>query len=650
MYKFVDGSNKRGIIVNSLKSHGSLQLLGVIFLVMLSPMLLHAQQTVGLFEYDTSSSDGYTLLRSQASSTAYLLDEFGREVHSWTDTSYTFSGAPYLQENGNLVRMVGTISGESFHLAKYDWDGNKVWDWQSSDPSFHQHHDIAPLPNGNVLVLVRKKHTVIEFIAAGGDTSKFEGTNLWAEGIIEVMPTGPTSGTIIWEWSIMDHLIQDFDSTKANYGIVEDHPELMDLNFGYKFDNWLHANGINYNPEFDQVILSLRLMSEFWVMDHTTTESEAGGHSGGDRGMGGDILYRWGNPQTYRGGGPADQQLSWQHNAHWIPTGYPGEGNIIVFSNGNEWGYSSIVELDPPADPSGNYPQPLAGTAHGPAAPTWIYTADPPESFYAERISGCQRLTNGNTLMVHGPIGEIREVNPAGDIVWLYVSPISTDGPVIQGEDVPKSYGVFRINRYPFDYPAFEGKTFSPGARLEIYPITISGTTVFPLSPKEADSQIVIRSTITSDSGLANVTAMVDTGDGYQAYQMFDDGLHMDGAANDSLFGAMLGSLAPELAVSYYVEALDDSANLVNDPTNSPPIVYRFTVGSTCCNKRGDVDDSGGIDVGDLTYLVAYLFQGGPPPSCEDEGDVDGTGSIDVGDLTYLVAYLFQGGPVPPPC
>ncbi|MFH1374613.1 MAG: hypothetical protein ABII79_12535 [bacterium] len=73
----------------------------------------------------------------------------------------------------------------------------------------------------------------------------------------------------------------------------------------------------------------------------------------------------------------------------------------------------------------------------------------------------------------------------------------------------------------------------------------------------------------------------------------------------------------------------------------------------TCCNHdgiRGDADYSMGLDVGDLTYLVAYLFQGGPPPPCMEEGDVDGSGSIDVGDLTYLVAYLFQGGPAPPAC
>ncbi len=75
-----------------------------------------------------------------------------------------------------------------------------------------------------------------------------------------------------------------------------------------------------------------------------------------------------------------------------------------------------------------------------------------------------------------------------------------------------------------------------------------------------------------------------------------------------------------------------------------------LTVSVFCCLLRGDVDASGGTDVGDLTSLVAYLFQGGPAPPCEDEGDVDGSGGTDVGDLTYLVAYLFQGGASPPAC
>ncbi len=75
-----------------------------------------------------------------------------------------------------------------------------------------------------------------------------------------------------------------------------------------------------------------------------------------------------------------------------------------------------------------------------------------------------------------------------------------------------------------------------------------------------------------------------------------------------------------------------------------------FGVGCECCELRGDVDRQGDINVGDVTYLVAYLFQSGPPPPCPEEGDVDGSGSTDVGDLTFLVAYLFQGGGPPLPC
>ncbi len=77
-----------------------------------------------------------------------------------------------------------------------------------------------------------------------------------------------------------------------------------------------------------------------------------------------------------------------------------------------------------------------------------------------------------------------------------------------------------------------------------------------------------------------------------------------------------------------------------------------------CCVNRGNADGivgvGGPIDVADLTYLVAYLFQSGFPPPCPEEGNVDGIigigGPIDVADLTYLVAYLFKSGPAPPPC
>ena len=61
----------------------------------------------------------------------------------------------------------------------------------------------------------------------------------------------------------------------------------------------------------------------------------------------------------------------------------------------------------------------------------------------------------------------------------------------------------------------------------------------------------------------------------------------------------------------------------------------------------GDVDGSGAVNVADLTYLVDYLFFGGPPPPVLEAANVDGEGGVNVADLTYLVEYLFFEGPEP---
>jgi len=70
-------------------------------------------------------------------------------------------------------------------------------------------------------------------------------------------------------------------------------------------------------------------------------------------------------------------------------------------------------------------------------------------------------------------------------------------------------------------------------------------------------------------------------------------------------------------------------------------------IGDVCDWTCGDIDDSGDKNVSDLTYLVAFLFQGGPELQHPNAGDVDGSGALNVSDLTYLVAFLFQGGPDP---
>jgi len=69
-----------------------------------------------------------------------------------------------------------------------------------------------------------------------------------------------------------------------------------------------------------------------------------------------------------------------------------------------------------------------------------------------------------------------------------------------------------------------------------------------------------------------------------------------------------------------------------------------------CCTERGDLDNSGALNVGDLTYLVSDLFQGGPGAGCPAHSDINASGDLNIADLTFLVAFLFQGGPTAAPC
>ena len=363
-------------------------------------------------------------------------------------------------------------------MREVDPNGNVLQECSQGRP----HHDFLKMPNGNVMVLSWDVRTAEEAIAAGADPDFITADGLRVPNIIEARPTGPAGCEIVWEWTAWDHLVQDHDSSKANYGVVAEHPELIDLNYRPSELNdpryWIRGNGIDYNPELDQVILSPRFFGEVWIIDHSTTISEAAGHRGGRGGRGGDLLYRWGNPRSWRAGTPEDQQLFRPHNSQWITPGLPGAGNILIFNNGSEVteferGYSSVEEIVPPVDGANYRLDP--DSAYGPAEPVWTYAGD----FFAPYISGTQRLPNGNTLICDGVHGTILEVTPAGKTVWKYINPLTGDGPLHQGEPVPlemlrgaerPANLVYRAYRYAPDYPGLSGLDLTPGEPIELYP------------------------------------------------------------------------------------------------------------------------------------------------------------------------------------
>jgi hypothetical protein len=621
----------------------------LLLLILTSYPLCAQQQTAGLFIYDSASFTGYTLFAPTGATKTFLIDNYGRLINSW-QSNYKPGASVYLLENGNLLRTAKLGGGGG--IEEIAWDGTVVWFFDYISSEHRRHHDIEPLPNGNVLILAREFKTYSEAIAMGRNPALLDGDELWPEFIVEVNSTGPASGEIVWEWYLWDHLIQDYDSTKLNYGNVADHPELMDINFAKdgKAD-WIHANSVEYNPDLDQIVISNRHLNEIWIIDHSTTSEEAVGHSGGNSGKGGDILYRWGNPQAYRAGVAADQKMFGQHDAQWIKSGLMGEDNILVFNNGidrPEGNYSSVEEIISPVDESGHYPPLSPGTAHGPAEQAWIYIAEPPESFFSGNVSGAQRLANGNTLICSGKNGRFFEITPENNIVWEYINPETDVGPVEQGEQIGSGMNsVFRCYRYAADYPGLSGRDLSPGGPIEIYPVRISGTTHFPSTPSTGDS-IIMTTTIADSSGIAVAELHFDTGDGFVAISMFDDGNHHDDQQGDGLYGAVMSPVSAAMTVSYYVFAEDGSGSSTYDPPNAPDITYTFNIrddGYLCGDANGDE----AVNIGDAVFVINYVFKNGQPPEPLCAGDANGDGEVNVGDGVYNINHVFKGGPAPDP-
>ena len=453
-------------------------------------------QEVGLLRNDPRSFNGYTLFAPKHFTVTYLIDNDGSVVNTW-NSDYEPGQSVYLLENGHLLHTNFTKNnsfiggGEGGGIEEYDWDGNLVWEfWYSSD-QYLTHHDIEPLPNGNVLALVVEKKTYEECVAAGFDLEMLRDGELFPDSVIEIEKTGPKSGRVVWEWHVWDHLIQDHDPSKADYGVVAEHPELIDVHgAGGRIPRfWNHMNSIDYNEELDQILLSVRGFSEIWVIDHSTTVEEVAGHTGGRSGKGGDLLFRWGNPQAYRAGNASDQRLFDQHDAQWIPSGYPGEGNILVFNNGLGRGYSSVDEIVPTVESDGNY-RLTSGPAYGPEEPIWTFKAENPDDLYSEAISGAQRLPNGNTLICDGVHGVFFEVTPGGETVWQYVNPVIGTGPVSRGDTIPlddrghQMNAVFKIERYAPDYPGLVDRELAPGGSIETSARLEQGT-----GPDEASLQ-----------------------------------------------------------------------------------------------------------------------------------------------------------------
>ena len=402
----------------------------------------------GTTRYDPAKAYNSYVLFSGGDNKAHLIDLNGNEVHSWKDAA-AFSSYidPALVggQKGHVFVTLETINGTGTDLTpgrvntrisksvgELDWDGKVVWSFGDKAPDglAQQHHDWARLPNGNSLILANKLHPV----------PGFKLPKLLDDVIYEVNP----AGEVVWSWQASEHLTEfGFSPTSLKLVKNADTVDFLHLN-NLKVvgpNKWFDAGDKRFAP--DNLLIDSRNANFIAIIDR---------HSG-------KVVWTLGPDYPKQGLETTSQnrklprpvdQISGQHDAHIIPQGLPGAGNLLVFDNHGEGGYpaaplfpitggSRILEIDPVKKEI-----------------VWQYVGEdsggPGWSFQSAHISSARRLPNGNTLIDEGERGRFFQITPQGEIVWEYINPYAHHGKdALTGRETVNNQ-VYRAQPVPYDW------------------------------------------------------------------------------------------------------------------------------------------------------------------------------------------------------
>lgn len=469
--------------------------------------------------------NGYTLFAGRG--ITYLIDMEGYVVKKWN-----IGTNPRFLDNGNLLDASKADPSGFSGFTELDWNGNIVWQYTETRSNYAPHHDWVRIFNKKLnayttLYIANKTVPADQALAAGCNPANGPYTGAQMDAIVEV----DMNKNIVWEWWFFNHVIQDFDSTKANYigagKTIADYPGRININMPGKplRKDWLHCNSIDYNETLDQIVIN-SVQGEFYVIDHGNTFI-AGNPAGSitlAASSAGDFLYRFGDPARYDQGDPpsisedwtssttGNKQIGGSHDVHWIKSGLPGAGNFLIFNNGQylfeRTPQSYIFEVNPYYDSkksnTGQYVNPpQAGyyTLQPSNKDThkqnklisnqvvWIYNSKSNLNFFSHIGSSAQRLPNGNTLICSDTDGSFFEVTYGGanndpKVLWQYINPVTTDGiKAVIPDNYPMYNSVFRAYRYTTAHPALQGRSLT---RLG----TITGKTPNYLKPDDLVSAV----------------------------------------------------------------------------------------------------------------------------------------------------------------
>ena len=498
--------------------------------------LISQENTVGLlYQAEEFELDGYNLMYPNKQNSVFLINDCGQIINQWIDPdSASIPGTmAYLTSNGELLKSkfssellpfasfgAGGVGGA---IEKYSWDNELLARMIIADSFMIQHHSLEIMPNGNVLAIAWQNYNEQEIIESGFDTIVNNQSNLWFETIIEI---SSDLDSIVWQWNSFDHIVQDFDSSKSNYGVVAEHPERININyqdFSFERADFMHMNNIDYHEETDQILLCVRNYNEVWIIDHSTSTDEASTSEGGLCNKGGDILYRWGNEKTYLGDEADEQILLYPHDANWIKRDNEFEEGILIFNNGSPAQLSEGLIFLPEKDSSqcsyvfddGYLPQNAIKQIHHPEK----------EKSHSTHASSIQFIDDDKYLICAARQGRGVVVDNDNNLLWEYLVPMRNGFPIEQGEEISLSQNFTnQMGFYPFDFAGFEGKDLSPKNYLELNPNeekciltninqTIESNTNFKVINNISTTSLIINSSFSTEYIIINASGqLIDQG------------------------------------------------------------------------------------------------------------------------------------------
>jgi hypothetical protein len=395
---------------------------------------------------------GYTLLSSlgghydpktDVTYGAILIDMEGNVIKEWPLVPYPARMLP----GGYVMGGMGLF--EEFtgvpNLVQLDWNGKQVWAWKGFASSYvgapyHSgfHHDYQregnPVgyyaPGMDPMVTGGKTLILAHYIPPQEWTADITVHPLFDDALYEV----DWERNVTWEWHLWEHYGQMGFDAPARQAIYENYVgRVPDVGSDYQHTNaasylgpnkWYEGGDLRFHP--DNIMIDCRSSNIIAII--ARHPDPAGQWQVGDIVWKIGPDYSYGKPE-YRLG-----QIIGQHQAHLIPQGLPGAGNVLLFDNGGLAGYGPLMTGLRPivSNKLRDYSRVLE---FNPVTleVVWEYMCPKPKldaagntiepAFFSTFVSGVQRLANGNTLVCEGQTGRVFEITPENEIVWDYASP-----------------------------------------------------------------------------------------------------------------------------------------------------------------------------------------------------------------------------------